>query len=461
MSQSNVFQCKWWALIGVSLLAFTAFLDATIVNTALPFIQSAFKVNVLQLQWVANIFTIILSMTMIAIGKFADRWGKKKIFYIGVVLFTIAAFGAGFSNSIQMLIFFRGMQAIGASTLFITAAALLSDIFPESERVKAISIYGGITGFGLMSGPFFGGILIDLLDWRWVFWINLPLIAIGLGACSFSLKKHKITKTALPIDWMGMIGLVTGLGALMYGIIGGAEKNWQSLPAWCALGLGISALIFLIIWDIKKQNALLNLTIFKHHLVILAALSCGLAGVVSTVFMFFDPLYLRTLRQLSPFMIGLLIAIIPAAQSIISLLFQKLVKWLGISNLLFLSIFSAFIAISLHRFLSATTPIGFLILPFFLLGITWGLGNVGTITALNQVIRSSEIASALGTITTIWNMVGSILLASSTAVFHAIELHSSFLRGFLYMINVNIIFSGIILIISIKLLFTLKSKIIN
>src|SRR5580692_11103187 len=95
------FRFKWWALLGVSLLAFTAFLDASIVNTALPFIQTAFHANILLLQWVANIFTIILSMTMIAIGKFADLWGRKKIFYIGVVIFGIAAFGAGFSPTIE------------------------------------------------------------------------------------------------------------------------------------------------------------------------------------------------------------------------------------------------------------------------------------------------------------------------------------------------------------------------
>src|SRR5271169_1011999 len=115
MNEHNRFRFKWWALLGGSLLAFTAFLDATIVNTALPFIQAALKANILQLQWIANIFTIILSMTMIAIGKFADLWGRKKVFYFGVVIFAIAAFGAGLSTTVHMLVFFRGLQALGAS----------------------------------------------------------------------------------------------------------------------------------------------------------------------------------------------------------------------------------------------------------------------------------------------------------------------------------------------------------
>jgi EmrB/QacA subfamily drug resistance transporter len=438
------FQFKWWALLGVSLLAFTAFLDATIVNTALPFIQTALKVNILQLQWVTNIFTIILSMTMIAIGKIADTWGRKRIFYIGVTIFAIAALGAGLSKTIEMLVFFRGLQALGASTIFVASAALLSDVFPEQERVNAISIYGGVTGFGLMIGPFLGGILIQLLGWRWVFWINLPLIAAGLGACSFSLRGHSHEDHSIKIDWLGLTLLIIGLGTLMYGIVEGAQNHWASITAWVFIGIGISALVLLIILDELRQDPLLDLHIFKEKLIVLAALSCALAGVVSTVFMFFDPLYLRILRKLSPFSIGLLIAVIPAAQALIAFIFNRSVKLFGVANLLFFSVIAAFCAVALHRLIDLHTPLLFLILPFFLLGINWGLSNSGMITAVNQVIATNEIGAALGTIATIWNIVGSILLAASTAVFQSVESRSSFLPAFHSAITFNIVFAAII-----------------
>ena len=253
--KNDRFRFKWWALLGLSLLAFTAYLDATIVNTALPFIQTALKADIFQLQWIANIFTIILSMTMIAIGKIADLWGRKKIFYFGVVIFAIAAIGAGLSQTVEMLVFFRGLQALGASTVFIASAALLSDVFPERERIKAISIFGGVTGFGLMIGPFLGGILIGSLGWRWVFWINLPLIAAGLVACSFSLKGPSHEKHSIKVDWWGLILLIFGLGALMYGIIAGAQGNWKSILAWTFLAAGVCALILLIILDEISQKS--------------------------------------------------------------------------------------------------------------------------------------------------------------------------------------------------------------
>ena len=300
-----------------------------------------------------------------------------------------------------------------------------------------------------MIGPFLGGILIGLLNWRWVFWINLPLIAAGLAACSFSLRGSHPQKHLIKIDWSGLFLLVVGLGALMYGIISGAQANWASFSAWIFLAAGAISLILLIILDKLRKNPLLDLHIFKESLIVLSALSCALAGVASTVFMFFDPLYLRILRQLSPFLIGLLIAVIPAAQALISFVFDRSVKWFGVANLLFISVLAALFATALHRTIDLHTSLLFLILPFFFLGVNWGLSNTAMITAVNQVITPRHIAAALGTIATIWNIVGSIILAISTAIFHSVELQTSFLPAFHRMIDFNIVFAALILMVAV------------
>lgn len=350
------------------------------------------------------------------------------------------------------------MQSLGASAILVASTALLSNVFPEKERVRAISIYAGVTGFGLMIGPFLGGILIALLGWRWVFWINLPLIAIGLSVCSFSLKGHSHNKPWNRIDWIGLVLLIFGLGALLYGIISGAQSSWKSTGAWIWLGVGVSALIVLLILDARSKNSLLDLHIFKNKLIVLAALSCAFGGVVSTVFMFFDPLYLRILRKLSPFLIGLLIAIIPVAQVIISFSFNRLEKWFGTANLLFISNLIAFLAVAFHRFLQLETPLIFLALPFFLMGINWGLSNAATMTAANQVVATHKIGAAMGMIFTIWNLVGSILLAASTAVFYATETHSSFLPAFHKAIGFNILFAALVLLAAIVVRLGLKKE---
>lgn len=443
---------KWVALFGICILAFTAFLDFTIVNTALPFIQKAFKIDILELQWVANVFPIILSMSMIAIGKIADMMGRKRVFYTGVAIFGVAALFAGLSENIGMLIFFRGLQALGASITFIASNALLSEIFHEEQRARAIGIYGGITGAGLMLGPFFGGILVGAFDWRYVFWVNLPLIAIGLACCLSSIRGASQRVQGVHMDWKGLSLLVFGLGAMMYGIIAGAGYGFTAFTLILMLA-GILAIGFLIYIDTKTEHALLNFSIFKDKLILLSVISCAIAGVVSYVFMFFDPLLLENVLHLSAYKMGLLIAVIPAAQVVISFGFNRLLKWFSLANLLLISCSAPLIAAFLHLFMGAHTSLAYFIIPFALLGVNWGLSNTAMVTAVNRNAPPTKIGESIGTIATIWNIFGSIMLAISTVLFHAED--TSFLPAFRIVIGFNLAY----LIVAIAMAILVKRKV--
>lgn len=412
---TQTYSYKWWALIGISLLAFTAFLDYTIVNTALPFIKTALNASIIELQWVINIFAVVLSMTMIAVGKFADLWGRKKVFYLGSVIFGVAALAAGFSPNVEFLIASRAIQAIGCSVLFVSAVALLSQAFPKQEQSCIIGIYSGITGSGLMLGPFFGGLLISIADWRWVFWINVPLIVIGLLCCSFSLRHVEHTHPQTKLDWKGLLLLIAGLGSLVYGIIN---------ISWLPILIGVSLLTILAYCELKSKEPLLDFTVFQHRLTLLAALSCMAAGVAIYVFLFFDPLSLQIIRNLSAFHIGLLIAAIPVGQVLISFIYHILHKHWNVSTLLLFSITSALLSIICHRFVQEATPILFLFM-----GINWGLTNTGTMTAANEAIAPHKIGEAVGTIYTTWNIVGSLFLSITSVVFHYSG-STSFMAGY-------------------------------
>ncbi len=427
---------KRLALFGICILAFTAFLDFTIVNTALPFIQKAFGVDLLHLQWVSNIFPIILSMSMIAVGKIGDLLGRKQVFYFGVILFGIAALFAGFSPNIEWLIFFRGMQALGAAITFIVSSALLSETFQNSERTWAIGIYGGVTGAGLMLGPFFGGMLIGALDWRWVFWINLPLIGIGLFSCIKSLKGSSPREKNVHFDSKGLFLLSLGLGSLLYGIISGTASQFSLFNSISAL-TGLTCLGLFFFLEKRTAHPLLNLSIFKDPLLSLSTLSCCVAGCVSFVFMFFDPLFLENVLHLSPYTIGLLIAVIPAAQVVISFAFQSIAK-LGLANLLLISTLTPFCSALLHLFFNAHSSLSFFLLPFALLGINWGLSNTAMIAAVNQNLPAQKVGEGIGTICTFWNVFGSLLLALSTVIFHLQQ--TKFLPSFRVVIEFNLAF---------------------
>lgn len=433
---------KYLALCGICLLAFTAFLDFTIVNTALPFIQQAFQVELLSLQWISNIFPIILTMSMIAVGKIGDLIGRKRFFYFGVFLFGTAALFAGFSPTIDCLIFFRGVQALGASITFIVSSSLLSEIYSEKERSWAIGIYGGVTGTGLMLGPFFGGILIGAFDWRWVFWINIPLILAGLYCCFVSLKGASRREIHVHLDWKGFCLLIFGLGLLMYGIISGAGTSF-SLTTMICIAISLLCLGTLFAIELKSAHPLLHFEIFKDPLLLLSVISCAIAGVVSYVFMFFNPLFLENVLHLTPYSIGFLIAIIPAAQVVISFGFRYFLK-IGLANLLFLSCLAPLFAAFLHLFFEVHSTYPVFILPFALLGINWGLSNTAMISAVNATVSPNKIGESIGTIATIWNFAGSILLALSTVIFQT--QNDSFLNAYKTVIEFNIAFMIVVIL---------------
>jgi MFS family permease len=450
---------RWIALIGISLLAFVVFFDFTVINTVLPFIQIAFKASVLKLQWIVNIFIMVITITMLPAGRIADLLGRQKVLYFGIGIFAIAVLGAGFSTSLNYLMIFRGLQGLGISILFVVSASLISEVFSKERHSHAIGIYGGITGIGLAAGPFIGGLLIKFLSWRWVFWINLPIVMIGFFCCLFGLRLSKPPMRDIKIDWKGLILLTFGLGWVIYGIITLAEQMEIVITTWLALIGGLLLLIVFFVYESHSKSYILDVSLFKNIPILLSVLSCFLAGIISCVFMFFDPLYLHNLRELSALKVGLLITFIPAIQVIISFLFHFILKWIRIYTLMLISITAAVIGISAHRFIGLHSSLIFLLFPFGLLGVTWGISNAGTIFVVNQIISKDKIGVVLGTIFTLWNMVGSIFLAISSALFHKRE-KISFMSAFYAVVDISIVFSLLLLAISIVIFFKFKKKMI-
>jgi len=432
--QTTDFSYKWWALIGLSLLSFTVFLDFTIVTTAIPFIQKDMHASILELQWVTNIFGMITSMFMIAAGRSGDLFGRKKVFYTGFFLFGVAAIGAAISHTMDWLIFFRGVQGFAAAIIATVGVALLPQAFPEKEQTRAIGIFSAFNGAGLALGPFVGGLLISVLSWRWVFWVNIPIIIIGLLCCAFTLKSSPLPNHKIKLDWWGLILLIVGLGCLIYGIIAGEQQGWNILSTWIFIGVGILALLLLIIVENKVEQPLLDFSLFKNPQASLAMLVCMTAGLVVFVLIFFDPLYLNLIRKQEAILVGITLLTIPAVLVIMSLFWEKLVKKINVITLLLYGIGIALLATLCHAFFTPTITIFFVLLGLIPLGYTWGISNIGTITALSQVVPSEKMGGAIGTMFTFWNLSGSIFLALATVIFHwrqhGVMTVDSFMNGF-------------------------------
>ena len=415
----NPFRFKWWALIGLSLLAFTAFLDFTIVNTALPAIQKSLDAPVVKLQWIVSIFALMLTVLMIAMGKLGDILGRRKIFYIGCLLFIFAAVGAGLAPSINWLIFFRAWQGVGAAIVFTLAAALVPTAFPEAEQNSAIGIYNAITGVGLAIGPFLGGVLVNLFNWRAVFFVNVPIIVLGFLCCSFSVKESKSISNA-KIDWRGLGLLIVGVGSLVFSIsrINGGGFDFAS----GLMILGGAAILFLLFVVEKRiPHPLLDLDVFHNPQLLLGVLISVGGGIISLILLFFAPLYLSVIKGLAAFPVGLCLIAMPFAQVLVSLFWGKIDKTLGINRVVIAAFAAGGFAAILQLWFTSATSYVLIIITFLLAGIIWGCANCVAISIAVRNVASEKVGSVIGTFFTFWNLIGSVALTIASIIFSRSE----------------------------------------
>jgi MFS family permease len=193
---------KWWSLSGLSMACLVGFLGFAVVNTALPAIQRELGVSFVVLQWVMNVFVLALSIFMVNMGRFGDAFGRRPMLYSGLALFGTASLFSGLSSGGITLIVFRVLQGLGLAVILPSSLALISNTFPENERGRAIGIWTSVTGIGLALGPVLGGVITSSLGWRWVFFVNIPVLFTATAVCLLSVRES-VRETDKSIDWYG------------------------------------------------------------------------------------------------------------------------------------------------------------------------------------------------------------------------------------------------------------------
>lgn len=415
---------NWIGFLGICLIAFPAFLDFTIVNTALPDIQRYFSASVLSLQWVINIYGMMLASVMIVAGRLADILGRRGVLYLGAGIFAIAALGGGFSSSIDWVIAFRLLMGVGASFVFILPISIIPQTVGENNRQRCIGYYSAITGLGMAVGPFLGGVLVQYLSWRWVMWINLPFLLLGLLMAVSSIRgpSAKIKDAKLDFLVAGMV-LATVI-LIVNGII---QISHHGLVHWNSGGLIVLSVLLgigVVYRERHHAHPLLDFSIFKIPLLLLTIFAILAGAVAAYVLFFYDPLFLDVVFGLSPFALGLMLLGMPIGQVVVSFVSGRLVEKFGLSTLMFVAIIATLISTLGHAFFSLTTPHWFVFAAFVLMGITVGLANVGLASSVFATMPEEKAGTAIGTLGTIWNLAGSIVLAVATVTYYK-SAHSS------------------------------------
>ena len=289
-----------WVLAAAILGSSISFIDGTVVNVALPVLQRDISASVGQTQWVVEAYALMLSALILVGGSLGDRFGRKKIFSLGVLLFGVASALCGAAQNADQLIISRGGQGIGAAMLVPGSLALISANFKKQRRGRAIGTWSGLTAIAAGIGPVLGGWLVENFSWRWVFFINIPLVAAVLLITWIRVPESRDDEDMGRIDWAGAVLATVGLGGVVFALIESNSRGKSDLLVVASFIIGLAALIAFVIVEARIKNPMMPLKLFASPAfaganLLTLLLYAGLGGL-----MFFLPFVLIQVQGYTP-----------------------------------------------------------------------------------------------------------------------------------------------------------------
>ncbi len=402
-------------------------LDVTIVNVALPSVQHALHASVSGLQWTIDAYTLVIACLLMLSGSLGDRFGRRRVFQIGLAAFSLGSLACSLAPSLGWLIAFRGMQAVGGSMLNPVAMSIIANTFTDrAGRAKAIGTWGSVAGLSLASGPVLGGLLVSGIGWRSIFWINVP---VGLFAIALTRRFVPESRAERPrrLDPPGQLAVIALLGCLTAGVIEGPRRGWGSVPIVALFSVSVLAAIVLVVLESLRREPLIDMRYFRSGPFSGAALIGVVALATLGGFLFLNTLYLQDVRGYSALHAGLLTVPMAAMLGVLSPVSGRLVASRGPRLPLVVCGVLITVGAVLLIGLNAHTPLWYLIVAYLVYGAGAGLVSAPiTNTALSGMPRDQ--AGVAGAIASTFRqtgaaigvaVTGAIIAASSAGLVHA------------------------------------------
>ena len=415
---------RTWTLLAVSLATFMTYLDNNIVNVAIPAIQRDLHLSTAGLEWVVSGYILVFASLLLAGGRLADLYGRRRFFSLGLTIFTGASLAAGLAGSDTVLIAARAVQGLGAALVTPTTLAIISATFPDSrERTRAVGIWSAVGALALALGPLLGGLLSQHLSWGWIFFVNVPVGLATLALGQWAIAPDSASGDARALDVPGLVLSALGLFALTYALIEGHDRGWTSAPITAAFATALVALVAFTLVERRSSEPMVDVLLFANRV-----FSGGITAIVMWGFglfgiYFFTSIYLQDVLGFSATVAGA--AFVPMALLMVvgSITAERVAAGLGAHRSVGLAMLLMAAGIASLTVLGRDSSFLALMPSFALVGIGGGLSVPLTAMILGAMPpaqagvasgifnASREVAGLLGI-----TVIGAILAARQSAV---------------------------------------------
>ncbi len=407
---------KWWTLIAVCTGTFMLLLDITVVNVALPDIQRSLHSSFADLQWVVDAYAVTLAAFLLTAGVIGDMFGRRRVYAIGVVIFSVSSLACGLSTTPLMLNVSRGVQGVGGAVMFATSLALIAQAFSGKQRGTAFGIYGAVLGGAVAVGPLLGGAITGSIGWRWIFFINLPLGVVAVVICLARVQDSR-DPTSRRIDWIGFFSFSLALFMLVYALVQGNAKGWSShLILGLLVGSGLLLIVFLVA-EWLQRDPMLDLRLFRRPAMVgVSVASFSLAASIFAMFLYLS-LYLQEVLGYGPFAAGLRFLPVTMLAFVVAPVAGKLSVQVQSRYLLGLGLFLVALGCELMTRVHADSNWTVLLPGFVAAGIGVGIVNPVLAGATVAVVPPERSGMATGSSTTFRQVGFATGIAGLGAVF--------------------------------------------
>ena len=411
----------WWTLAGACMGLFMLMLDSTVVTLALPDVQRDLGADANELQWILNAYLLTLAVLVVTAGRLGDVLGRRRVFLGGLLVFTAGLVLAATASGMELLILARVVQGAGGAAMLTLSLAIVAEAFGDATRPRALGIWAGVSALALSLGPILGGLLIDALSWRWVFWIGVPPLAFGYLITRAAARETKDEQADPHVDWAGLASLTVGLGCVVLALVEGGEWGWGSAATLLVGALGVGGLVAFALVEPRVRAPVVELSLFRNrpYLGASAAAFCLVGTWWGVIFYF--PQYLQEILGYSAVASGALVLPITAPMAIISPLAPRLIAKVGVRLPMTLGMACGTVGVLLLTRLDATSGYGTLLPGFLLFGIALGLVYAPMSTAAMAAMPHAQAGIAAGVLAMNRMVAGAFALAGMGALFGELQ----------------------------------------